>query len=118
MSFSATADLKALRKAFSEAAVAISQGLEDGVSESAHALRDDAKRNAPVGETGKLRDGIAAHVEGLKAEVAVFDLDAYYSQFVEFGTSKQPAQPFMLPAVEAERKRFVKRLNKAVKKRL
>jgi len=117
VSFSVTADTTALRKAFSEAAVAISQGLEDGVAESAHALRDDAKRNAPV-ETGKLRDGIAAHVEGLKAEVAVFDLDAYYSQFVEFGTSKQPAQPFMLPAVEAERKRFVKRLNKAVKKRL
>lgn len=118
MSFSVTADTKALRKAFSEAGVAILKGLEDGVVDAAHALRDDAKRSAPVGETGKLRDGIGAHVEGLDAEVAVFDPDAYYAPFVEHGTSKQPAQPFMLPAAERARKQFTKRLAAAVEKRL
>jgi HK97 gp10 family phage protein len=116
--FSATCDTRALEQAIDQATRSLLEGLEDGVGAAAHALRDEAKRNAPVGETGKLRDGIGAHVTGLQAEVAVFDRKVTYATFVEHGTSKQPAQPFMLPAAEVERRRFVKRLVKAVEKRL
>lgn len=42
----------------------------------------------------KRRSGSGATAD---ARVGVWDEDAYYSQFVEFGTSKMAAQPFMYP---------------------
>lgn len=116
MKFSVTADTSKLSVGVEQALEAVLAGLEEGVADAAHALRDDAKRTVPV-DTGKLRDGIGARVKGLKAEVAVFDRDTYYGQWVEHGTSSRPAQPFMLPAAERERSRFVKRLIAAVGKR-
>lgn len=117
MTFSVDADLSELKAATADAVKALVQGLEEGVKEAAHAVRNDAKRNVPV-DTGTLRDGIGAQTRGLKADVAVFDKDAFYGEFIEHGTSTRPARPFMLPAAERERKRFVKRLIKSVERRL
>ena len=83
----------------------IGEGLAEVVSVAAAAIRDEARRTAPV-DSGDLRDSIGYHVEGDTAEVKIMGANrsgVWYAQFVEFGTSKQPAQPFMGPAAERER---------------
>lgn len=56
-----------------------------------------AKTLAPV-DTGHLRSSIQHHPTGaLSAEVTV---GAEYGPYVEFGTSRMGAQPFLTPAVQ------------------
>jgi HK97 gp10 family phage protein len=79
---------------------------------------EEARRLVPV-DTGDLRDSIAvtddrdARVYGKVngADVSVFvgpvgsteEGDVYYARFVEFGTRRHGAQPFMRPAIAAKR---------------
>ena len=49
-------------------------------------------------DTGFMRDHIEYRVDGRKFHIVS---QAGYSAFVEFGTSKMAAQPFMIPSVEA-----------------
>lgn len=59
-----------------------------------------AKSYAAV-DTGYMRDHIGATVEGDRVNMVS---EADYSSFVEFGTSRMAAQPFMTPAIrEVER---------------
>lgn len=63
-----------------------------------------AKVNAPV-DTGALRNSIQAKpVDDLTWEVGV---GVDYALFVEMGTSKMAAQPYMTPAAEAVRPQFL-----------
>lgn len=79
-------------------------------------IRDNARSLAPV-KTGELREGI--QVRRLKREsypgfevwaVGVFKYsrqkqrhDPYYWKFVEFGTVKMSAQPFLRPGYDGEK---------------
>ncbi len=79
---------------------------------------EEARRLVPV-DTGTLRDSIAvtddrdARVYGKVngAAVSVFvgpvgstgEGDVFYARFVEFGTRRHGAQPFMRPAIAAKR---------------
>lgn len=57
-----------------------------------------AKRLAPV-DTGFLRSSLSTHMIGpARAEVGA---SAEYAAFIEFGTGKSHAQPFLTPASEA-----------------
>lgn len=60
-----------------------------------------AKRLCPV-DTGRLRSSITNEIgqdgEGL---VAVVGTNVEYAPYIELGTSKMAAQPFLLPALEA-----------------
>lgn len=60
-----------------------------------------AKQLCPV-DTGRLRSSITNEIgqdgEGL---VAVIGTNVEYAPYVELGTSKMAAQPFLLPALEA-----------------
>jgi len=60
-----------------------------------------AKQNCPV-DTGRLRSSITNELgqdgEGL---VATIGTNVEYAPYVELGTSKMAAQPFLLPALEA-----------------
>lgn len=60
-----------------------------------------AKRLCPV-DTGRLRSSITNEL-GTDAEglVAVIGTDVEYAPYVELGTSRMAAQPFLLPALEA-----------------
>jgi HK97 gp10 family phage protein len=75
---------------------------EDKIAEALNkkALRivRQAKQLAPV-DTGRLRSSITAELirSGRKPK-AVVGTNVEYAPFVEFGTSKQPAQPFLRPA--------------------
>lgn len=84
---------------------------EHGVQKAAHDVEAHAKGRAAV-DTGNMRASIAASQTGaLSAEV---NAGAYYSVFVEFGTYKMGAQPFMVPAAEAVRPMFIAAMSRLV----
>ncbi|MER7076632.1 phage protein, HK97 gp10 family [Saccharopolyspora kobensis] len=64
-------------------------------------VRDEARRRVPV-LTGELRKGITIRVQR-KAMTATVGTHTgpYYGVFVENGTSRQAAQPFLHPAAAA-----------------
>lgn len=66
-------------------------------------IERDAKINAPV-DTGNLMGSIGAEVDGLTAEIGP---TAEYGGYVEYGTSKMHAQPYMGPATEKNTPAFV-----------
>lgn len=57
---------------------------------------DRAKSKAPV-DTGKLQDSIRKDM--LRDDYVIISANTDYAQYVEYGTSKQAAQPYMRPAV-------------------
>jgi HK97 gp10 family phage protein len=95
------------------------------LKEQAKVIRDDARSRCPE-DTGTLKRSVRSSVsrEKLDASVSaggkVRGKDAYYAQFVEFGTKHSPAQPFLYPAGRAHEKeteeKLVKVLTDAVRK--
>ena len=90
----------------------LTRDMHDVQEEVAEAWAEDMHRGAladvPVRE-GDLGAALEKRVKGkgatADAQVGVWSEDEYYSQFVEFGTSKMDAQPFMYPnARRANRK--------------
>ena len=79
------------------------------VRKGANVVRDKARQNVPK-DTGNLQKSIitsGAKVSGkiafrvsLKQRKTKNSKDPYYGRFVEFGTSKMPAKPFMRPALD------------------
>ena len=67
-------------------------------------VRKDISQNAPVGEKKRLRRGVKARRRKSPPDkpvsVVYFQKDAYYWRFLEYGTVKMPAQPFVTPAKE------------------
>ena len=71
-----------------------------------------ASRKAPVGETGYLHNSIHSEMEAeFTADVYV---DAEYGIYVEFGTYKMAAQPYLVPAVEETAAEFEAALAKVI----
>lgn len=81
------------------------------VRDELNEVGDDVRRGAPV-DTGELRDSERREVDGLDGTVRV---TARHGVFVEHGTSDTPAQPFVGPAAERSRRRFVARVSSYVK---
>lgn len=67
---------------------------------SAEYTADLARGLAPV-DSGRLRDGI--RVEAYGGTGAAVISAAAHSAMVEYGTSRMPPQPYLLPAAEAAR---------------
>ena len=86
------------------------KGLQQNIEKAALTLEKNAKQNCPV-DTGKLRASITTEVGNLEAEVGT---NVEYAPYVEFGTSKQSAQPFMRPALD----KAITQLNKDMAKTL
>ncbi|WP_288484775.1 HK97-gp10 family putative phage morphogenesis protein [uncultured Novosphingobium sp.] len=71
-----------------------------------------AKSLVPV-RTGELRDSIDGRVTATSVEVFA---TAEHARFVEEGTSKMEAQPFMGPAWEQTKGKLQKRIAQAIRK--
>ena len=123
-----TASFEKVMKALDKLPTAIQEKVVVGATRSAtKVVADEAKRLAPV-DTGRLklsigvakakkkdtkenhvkfyavpkstlRKTISAMVNGKKAKLKTLDY-AYHAHFLEFGTSKMSAKPFLRPAVE------------------
>ncbi|MDA8227050.1 MAG: HK97 gp10 family phage protein [Desulfitobacterium hafniense] len=69
----------------------------------------EARRRCPV-RSGRLRSSLSLKLgkkTALKANVrVVHGRKEYYGTFVELGTKKSPAQPFMRPAVDENKKQI------------
>jgi HK97 gp10 family phage protein len=86
--------------------------LRRGVAEGAEVIESAAKAHAPR-DTGTLAESIAA-VEirrGQRPGVVRFSVgvgpEAFYAFFIEYGTSKMVAKPFMRPALIASGQRAI-----------
>lgn len=67
-------------------------------------IASEAARNAPV-DTGALRNSILSESK-MDGDTFIVQDGVEYGAFVELGTSRQAAQPFIAPAVEAWRERY------------
>jgi HK97 gp10 family phage protein len=75
---------------------------------AAETIAEDAKGRVPVA-TGRLRDAIHVDRDGI-GEYAVIagDNQTFYGHIVEHGGAHTPAQPFLVPALEANRAAILK----------
>jgi HK97 gp10 family phage protein len=83
-----------------------------------------AEELVPV-RTGRLKSSIRIAVKFLKAsgrfgaavlvQVGAGDREAYWAKFVERGTVKVPAHPFLRPAFDGEERRIIERLQAAIR---
>lgn len=76
-------------------------------------LQEKAQENAPV-VSGTLKRSIGLDItdSGLTAEVEPM---ADYAAYVEYGTRFMEAQPYLKPAYDEQKKKFVKDLNELVR---
>lgn len=125
----------AARKAFQQVEPVLRAKLAAATETTVYAVERRATQNVPA-DTGTLRQHIASSFSkrtgfgkvGIKpGRVAIAGRGGSaltrhgarvlepikYAHMVEFGTSKMAAQPFMLPAAEAERSAYAQRVNGA-----
>jgi HK97 gp10 family phage protein len=106
--------IKQLRKAPTEARRFLSVAVRD----TEYALANKTRAAAPRG-TGALRHAISSTSSGLNARIVIERGMLYgqepsrYWRFVEFGTSRMAAQPFIRPQAESEQDPFIHRVKVA-----
>ena len=102
-----------------EAVKSIQEGGKSGVVYQKYNPRRVHQASAagepPASDTGLLASNISLDIDpdGLGASV---DSRADYSSFLEFGTSKMAARPFMQPALEVNRKKIKANMAEELKK--
>jgi HK97 gp10 family phage protein len=95
--------------------------LQRAAEEGAKEIQKEAERNAPR-ESGQLEENIVARVipRGQKVGRARADVGptkrAFYAAFVERGTSRMPAQPWLRPAFEASISNATEAVGRALRK--
>lgn len=95
---------------------ALEDALQTAMQETAESAKSAAQERCPV-DTGLLRDSIFADVNasgGSARRTLVIGADVPYAAYVELGTSRQSAQPFIRPAVDQEAPKLTERLRAAV----
>ena len=91
----------------------LEESVKSLIAETAYKIESDAKKLTPV-DTGNLRRSIKTDIkeDGLTAEIGT---NVEYAIYVEFGTSKQPARPYLTPAYVKQKKKFNDGLRDIVK---
>lgn len=87
---------------------------ENAIAASVSALERRIIFAAPR-RSGVLKGDVFSQVRGLSGGVG-FGADAFYWHFVEYGTVKMAAQPFVRPSAELEFDTFLKRMRDIVPK--
>jgi len=112
---------KMARRAIARLRMDMHDVMEDVSQQWTTATRDGAQALVPV-DSGDLQEAIEASARGKgasrDAQVGVYDREEYYSQFVEWGTSKMAAQPFMYPAAAAANKQVPGWIKDGINERL
>jgi HK97 gp10 family phage protein len=92
---------------FPRLAAALAPAAREIVQETIFAIETGAKIKCPV-DTGALRASIQSEMTGETAGQVATNIE--YSKFVEYGTSRMAAQPWLTPAAEYERRHFMKKM--------
>lgn len=85
--------------------------MADVIAKTAFSARQRTIASAPR-DSGQLRSSITSSSRGLSGRVDVAGL-AHYWRFLEYGTVRIPARPFVRPAAEAESVVFEQRIRQA-----
>lgn len=72
-----------------------------------------AKEECPV-DTGRLRNSITHEVD-MNAQAAIIGSNVEYAAYVELGTSRQKAQPYLRPAAENHKQEYKRIVESALK---
>jgi HK97 gp10 family phage protein len=92
------------------AAKKVSKGADNGAVSAATFVKVDAISRVPV-HSGDLKSKIKVRKRKVGAQVVV---DSDHASFVELGTSKTKARPFLRPAFYGNKSQIVSRLGKSV----
>lgn len=84
------------------------------IAKSAYKIQAEAFRNAPK-RTTFMAKSISVILESSKS-AAIIAVNAFYGIFVERGTSRQKAQPFLEPAAEKEFPNLINNIKKVIYK--
>ncbi len=85
------------------------------VAKTAHNIQIDAKLNLidkRAVDTGTLLNSIQADIKEFYAEVGPA---TDYAYFVEFGTRKMPARPYMIPAADKNEPLFIEAMERMLR---
>ena len=103
----------------------LTQDVHEAQEEVAENWATDTLARAVAGvpvRSGNLGSALDKRVSGggekVDAQVGVWEDDAYYGQFVEFGTSKMEAQPFLYPAAANANRQVPLWTREAIRKRV
>lgn len=110
-----TLKMKIVSSRWGEALESKREAVSQIVRSTAFAIEADAKSRAPV-DTGFLRNSIKATIEQGEI-VAKVVVGADYGRFVEYGTRRAGAQPFLRPAVEVNKPLYFAALRKVLHSR-
>ena len=97
----------ALAAELSREAAQMQQKASQAVAKAAFDTQARARASAPV-DTGNLRNSITVDAQGTRARVGA---EADYAIYVEMGTSRMAAQPFMNPAADAVEPSFLEAMS-------
>jgi HK97 gp10 family phage protein len=120
MVFKVTVDATKVIQALGVIATKVPEAVQATLKRAAEEAIQGAQSDVPV-DTGALRDSIRIMEQGENYIVvgAGDDADLKYAAYVEFGTSKMVAQPYMGPQADKMNSRlaeiFVQELNKRLK---
>lgn len=107
-------DLRTLRRKLRTLETLDRQGLSTAIKSSANLAVNVAKRKAPV-DTGNLRSQIGYEKSADGKDVEIFS-NAPYSGYVEFGTVRQNAQPYFMPAIRLAVAHLMRDIERLIKK--
>lgn len=102
----------------------VQNGITKQIAASTLTIESQAKELAPVGTPestgikgyhgGRLRSSINSDLS--KPNIGIVGTNVEYSPFVELGTYKMSAKPFLYPAWNAQRQKFLNALRSLLKK--
>lgn len=107
--------LETLQRALTAAPHALRRHTSDVIRETTWQVADRMRQRVPV-RTGTLLSEIEAHVPVTRGVVGRITIgpEAWYWRFVEYGTVRVPARPFIRPATDEESGPFLARINAMV----
>jgi phage protein, HK97 gp10 family len=100
--------MEALQRAITDAPDQAKAHSQDAVSKSTFAVFSKMQARAPH-DTGGLRMAMRWSAPGLTGRITI-DAGAFYWRFLEYGTVKMTARPFIRPSTEEESSNFIRRM--------
>lgn len=88
----------------------VEKEIKKGLREAMFEMRRIAKSKVPV-DTGTLKNSIKVEPKQISNSYTLFTA-VDYSVYVEFGTFKQPAQPYLRPALKRVREKILPEIMK------
>lgn len=96
---------------------AIREAVKDAITKACLDVEAFAKTDVPV-DTGNLENSIQADLEHVDAYEGTVGTSVEYASYVEYGTGKMPARPYLTPAAERVGASFVEVVARLVNSRL